>query len=189
MQDKSIFFTYSITLVNALLTIINLVISNNTYKLSKKKDFQENLYYLKLEAYNEITRYCYKCMEELSIQNNPINKIYDITDMDEWQDYCKTELDPLYKTVAEIENLSFKHYLILPSDFLEQINAFRFSCFQYLCNVQNLKDSTGTFSFGSELWNEYHILVNKFRKDLSIQELDKTLAKRIKGNINKFSSL
>jgi hypothetical protein len=67
----------TLTTINIFLTSITLVVGYLTYRFSKKKDFEDQLFQIKIEAYKEINEACFKAFQKLDVNSTPFVEMYD----------------------------------------------------------------------------------------------------------------
>lgn len=76
-------------LFGIILTLVNVVMTYFNLQHNRKKDFQDKLFQLKLDAYTELNEACYKSVIRLDINSTPFVQIYDFEKKDEWIKYCE----------------------------------------------------------------------------------------------------
>lgn len=79
MSNKQYF-----TILTIALTSIHGAISFSIFRYNRKKDFQDKLFLLKLDAYKELNEICYETLKRLDINSTPFVQLYDFTYKAEW---------------------------------------------------------------------------------------------------------
>lgn len=165
------FVTILLTLANVLITFFNM-------RYGRKKDFQDKLFNLKLDAYREINEAAYQATRRLQINSEPFNRIYDFKNKDEWAKFCEVNLNEQFKESFELQLLTYKHSLILPSIVVDKYHDFTGLCVAFVTMTHHF--DTGLIVENQDrLWEMYIDLLNEFRKDLRIEIIDSSLQKRV----------
>jgi hypothetical protein len=166
------------TLATITLTALNVGLTFFNLKYSRKKDFQDKLYQLKLDAYKELNESCYEATQRLDINSTPFVQIYDFKDKNEWTEYCKQNMGEQHHLSFNLQKLTYKNSLILPSDIVDKYHEFTNFCIAFVTSTYHF--DTGTIINNQDrLWELYTDLLNSFRKDLKIETIDGGLRQRI----------
>lgn len=167
-----------LTLFGIFLTLINIILTYFNLRFSRRKEFQDKLFQLKFEAYNELNNACYESVNRLDINSTPFVQIYDFKQKDEWVEYCENNMGNEYKQSHDIQRLMYKYSLILPSDIIEKYYEFTNACISFVTSCYHF-DSELISNNQNQLANLYVDLINKFRTDLNIDLIDGSLSRRI----------
>lgn len=170
------------TLCNIVLTSVTLTFTYFNYHHSRKKDFQDKLFQIKLDAYKELNARCYDAYLTLNINSAPFNEIYNIETKEEWDKYFDKEFMGLYKVGFELQEVIYSYAYLLPNDIIEKYYEYSNFCLGFVTmsahfNTGLIVDNTG------RLWEYYTDLVNSIRHDLKIEIIDKGLLKRVTNPI------
>jgi hypothetical protein len=171
-----------LTLCNSILTTAALSLAFFNYKHSRKKDFQDKLYQLKLDAYKELNAKCYEAYKQLNSNSWPFSEIYNIEIETEWDTFFVKEVSKLYHVGFELQELIYNHSHILPNEVIEAYNEFSNFCLGFVTKSAHydthlIVDSTG------RLWGIYTELIDIIRNDLHIEKVNKDLFKRMNNPI------
>lgn len=166
------------TLTTIILTTVNVGLTYFNLKYNRKKDFQDKLYQLKLDAYRELNESCYEATQRLDINSTPFVQIYDFKDKSEWTEYCKQNMGEQFIQSFDLQKLTFKNSLILPSDIVDKYHEFTNFCISFVTSSYHF-DQGLIINNQDRLWDLYTDLLNSFRKDLQIETIDGSLSKRI----------
>lgn len=169
----------TLTTINIFLTSITLVVGYLTYRFSKKKDFEDQLFQIKIEAYKEINEACFKAFQKLDVNSTPFVEMYDFKTENEWRKYYEKEVTPLFYIGFDIEKLVFKHTLFLPPGIVDKFDEYGQYCLSYITQFGHF-DSKLNCESSDRLWEMYTELLGLLREDLKVLELDKGLVSRIK---------
>ena len=166
------------TLVALLLTAANASLTYFNFRHNRKKDFQDKLYQLKLEAYKELNDACYLITRSLDINSSPFVEIYEFEDKKEWIKYCEQNMGNEISKGFDIQKLTYKYSLILPSNIIDKYYDFTNQCIAFVTMSYHF-DTSLIIHNQENLWDLYIELLNEFRKDLKIESIDSSLKKRI----------
>jgi hypothetical protein len=166
------------TLVTIVLTTANAVMTFLNLRYSRKKDFQDKLYQLKLDAYKELNDACYETTQRLDINSSPFVEIYDTKDKDEWLKYCETNMGEQISKSFDLQKLTYKYSLILPADIVDKYHEFTNKCISFV-TISYHFDTGLIIENQDRLWDLYIDILNSFRKDLEIDTIDGGLRQRI----------
>jgi hypothetical protein len=166
------------TLCNSILTTVALSLTYFNYRHSRKKDFQDKLYQIKLDAYKELNMKCYDAFKQLNINSSPFDEIYNIDTKPEWDIFFLREIPKLYYVGFQLQESIYNYAHILPNDVMESYYDFSNNCLSFVTNsahfnIELIIDST------DRIWKQYAELIDITRKDLSIEKVDKGLFKRM----------
>lgn len=167
-----------ITLCNTILTTAALTVTYFNYHHSRKKDFQDKLFQIKLDAYKELNAKCYDAYLKLNINSHPFNEVYNIISKTAWDIYFDKEITKLYHVGFNLQETIYSYSYLLPNDVIEKYYNFSSFCLSFITNSAHY--DTGLMSDTTEkLWENYTQLINLIRHDLNIEMIDKGLLKRI----------
>lgn len=121
-----------ITLSNTVLTTITLTLTYFNYHHSRKKDFQDKLFQIKLDAYKELNAKCYDAYLTLNINSEPFNEIYKIDTKDEWDRYFDKEFMGLYKVGFQLQETIYGYAYLLPNDVITKYYDFSNFCLGFV---------------------------------------------------------
>jgi len=170
------------TAITITLTIINAALIYFNLRHSRKKDFQDKLFQLKLDAYKEMNDACYSSIKRLDIESTPFVQIYDIKDKGEWTKYCENNMGEQFQKGFELLDLAYKYTFILPPSVVNKLHEFSNYCISFVTMTYHF--DTGLIIDNQErLWDLYTDLTNEFRKDLNIEIIDGSLRQRISSKI------
>lgn len=167
-----------LTSITVVLTLVNVIMTYFNLRYIRRKDFQDKLFLLKLDAYIELNEACYETTKRLEINTTPFVEIYDIENEEEWSKYCEKNMGEQFSKSFELQKLTYKHSLILPSDIVEKYHEFTNKSISYVTMVYHF-DAGLIIENQDLLWNLYIDLLNSFRKDLEIETIDGGLRQRI----------
>jgi hypothetical protein len=167
-----------LTLANIILTAITLTVVYFNYRHSREKDFQDNLYKIKVKSYKKIINQCLDVWQQLDINSTPFVQIYDFKNENEWTIYYEKEVTKLIHIGFDIQKTVFRETTFLPAKVMDTIFDFSNKCIRYVVIA-------GHFDTGLiiEKQDELHVLffevINSLRTDLGIEIIDESLQKRI----------
>jgi len=167
-----------ITSCNIVLTTITLTISYFSYHHSRKKDFQDKLFQIKLDAYKELNAKCYDAYLTLNINSAPFNEIYKIDTKEEWRKYFDKEFMTLYKVGFQLQKTIYGHAYLLPNDVITKYYDFSNFCLSFVTMAAHY-DAGLIIDSTDRMWDYYSDLVNLIRQDLKIEIINKGLLKRV----------
>ena len=168
-----------LTSVNIFLTSITFGVGYLTYKFSKKKDFEDKLFQIKIEAYKEINESCFKAFQKLDVNSTPLVEIYDFKKEKEWKKYYKKNVTKLFSVGLNLEKLVFKHTIFLPPKIVDKLDNYSQYCISFITQYSHFNQKLNVES-SDRLWEMYTELLGLLREDLKVLELDKGLVSRIK---------
>lgn len=174
--------TEILTTVNIGLTVITIAVSYANYTHIRQKNFQENLYKIKLEAYKKLIDQCLDTWRQLDINASPFVEIYDFDTKDEWEKYYEKEVGKLVHLGFDIQKTIFKETTFLPSKVMDTVFEFSNKCIRYVVIAAHF-DTGLIIERQDELHELFFEVVNVFRKDLGIEIIDESLKSRI-GEMN-----
>lgn len=172
----------TLTTINIFLTSITLGVGYLTYRFSKKKDFEDKLFQIKIDAFKEINDACFSAYQKLDVNSTPFVEMYDFKSEKEWRKYHKKKITPLFKIGIDIEKLVFKHTLFLPPKIVDKIDNYGQYCLSYITQYGHFDSGLNCESY-DRLWEMYTELLGLLREDLKVLELEKGLVSRIKRMI------
>ncbi len=171
-----------LTTVNIFLTVITIAVSYANYTHIRQKDFQDNLYKIKVEAYKKLIDQCLDTWRQLDINSTPFVQIYDFKTKEEWQAYYEQEVGKLVHLGFDIQKSIFRETTFLPSKVMDTVFAFSEKSIRYVVNAVHF--DTGVIVAGQdELHELFFDVVNAFRTDLGIEVINDSLKSRI-GEMN-----
>lgn len=150
-----------------------------TYKFSKKKDFEDKLFQIKIEAYKEINEACFKAFQKLDVNSTPLVEIYDFKNEKEWKNYYEKKVTKLFNIGFNLEKLTFKYTIFLPPEIVDKFDEYGQYCISYITQYSHFDSRLNCESY-DRLWEMYTELLGLLREDLKVLELDKGLVSRIK---------
>lgn len=166
------------TLINTLLTTLTLTISYFNYHHSRKKDFQDKLFQIKLDAYKDLNAKCYDAYLTLNINSTPFNKIYDFENKADWDVFFDKEFKGLYKVGFQLQESIYGYGYLLPNDVIEKYFDFSNFCLGFVTMSAHF-DTALIVDNSDRMWAYYIELLNLIRHDLKIEVIDKGLLKRV----------
>lgn len=177
MNSQTIF-----TLSTILLTSINVGLTYLNIKNSRRKEFQDKLFQLKLDAYKEMNDVCYNATKRLNVNSFPFCEIYNFKDKKEWENYCIKNMGEQFHLGFGMQDLTYKYSLILPKSVVEKYYDFTNYCINFITTTYHF--DTGLMIDNQErIWDLYNKLLNEFRKDLNIEIIDGGLQQRISSKM------
>lgn len=166
------------TFATIVLTAVNVVMTFFNLRHGKKKEFQDKLFQLKLDAYKELNNSCYETTQRLDINSSPFVEIYDTKDEDQWVKHCKANMREQISKSFDLNKLIYKYSLILPSEIINKYHEFTNESISFV--TMSYHFNTGLIIENQDrLWGLYIDILNSFRKDLEIDMIDSGLRKRI----------
>lgn len=174
--------TEILTLTNIVLTAIAIAVTYANYTHIREKDFQDNLYKTKVEAYRTLIEQCVDIWRQLDINSTPFVQIYDVKDEAQWMEYFLKEIHPLYHLAFDLQKEIFRHTTFLPSKVMDKVFEFSEECLSYITTASHF-DTGLIIQRQDELHDLFFELVNTLRSDLGIELIDESLNRRI-GEIN-----
>lgn len=168
----------SLPVISAVITTANVVMTYFNFQHGRKKDFQDKLFQLKLDACKELNDACYEATVRLDINSSPFVQIYDTPTKQEWLTYCQENMGEEIIKGFDMQRLAYKNAFILPAEIVDNYLAFTYQCIAYVKNSYHF-DQELIVENQDQLWELYLKLVNSFRKDLDINTIDWGLRKRI----------
>ena len=169
----------TLTTINIILTSMTLVVGYLTYRFSKKKDFEDKLFQIKIEAYKEINNACFKAFQKLDVNSTPFIELYDFKTKEKWEKYYEKNIIPYYNVGIGIEKLVFKHSLFLPQEIVGKVDEYGQFCLSYVTQYSHFNSGLNCESH-DRLWELYTELLGLFKENLHVLELDQGLVSRIK---------
>lgn len=166
------------TSITILLTSVNVALIYFSLRQSRRKDFEDKLFQIKLEAYQDLNKFCHENIKRLSINSTPFVEIYDYKDEKEWGEYCVKNMDEQFIKGFELQDLTFKYSLLLPSKIVDKFYDFSNMCIHFVTMSYHF-DTGLIINNQDRLWDLYIDLINEFRKDLDIDIIDGGLRQRI----------
>ena len=169
-----------ITLGNAVLTAVTLTISYFNYHYSRKKDFQDKLFQIKLDAYKELNAKCYDAFRTLNILSSPFSEIYNFeeNEKEKWDEFFQKEISKLYHVGFKLQETIYGYAHLLPNSVIEQYYEFSNFCLGFVTMSAHF-DAGLIINNTDRLWGYYTDLLNTIREDLKIETIDKGLLKRV----------
>lgn len=171
-----------LTMVNIFLTVITIAVSYANYTHTRQKEFQENLYKIKIETYKKIIEQCHDAWHQLDINSTPFVEIYSIKEKHDWEIYYKKEVVKLIHLGFDIEKIIFKETMFLPTKVMDKVYEFATKCIRYVVIASHF-DTGLIIEHQDELHELFFEVVNAFRNDLGIEIIDESLKSRI-GEMN-----
>ena len=173
MKTQTIF-----TLSTILLTSINVGLTYLNIRNGRRKEFEDKLFQLKLDAYNEMNQVCYEAIKRLDINSSPFCDIYNFKEKEEWEKHYTENVNEQLHYGFEMRDLIFKYTLIIPSTIISKYEIFTNHCINYvtICahfDIEMIMDKENKIS------DLYYDLLNDFRIDLKIDIIDGGLRQRI----------
>lgn len=166
------------TILSIAFTAINVAISFSIFKYNRKKDFQDKLFQIKLDAYKELNEICYETLKRLDINSTPFVQIYDFTNKEEWVEYCEKEMGEQIVLSFALKDFAYKYSLVLPTKILDQFNIFTNASLSFITMSYHF-DTGYIIENQQKLHDIYWELLNMYRKDLNIESIDIDLKKRL----------
>lgn len=170
------------TSVIIILTTINAGITFFNLKFSRRKDFQDKLFQIKLDAFNEMNMACYEATKFLSTNCSPFAEIYKIEEKKDWEIYFQETISVEYHKYFDLQNLTYKYSLVLPPKVVDQYHEFTNRCLSYITMSFHF-DAGLLIDSQDKLWENYINLLNEFRGDLKIEKIDGGLRNRLSSKI------
>jgi len=167
-----------ITLSNTVLTTVTLALAYFNYSHSRKKDFQDKLYQLKLDAYKDLNAKCYDAYLALSSNAEPFDQLNEIDTPEEWDKVLGKASSKLYKIGYGLQESFFGYAYLLPDKVLDQYHEYSNFCIGFATMAFHY-DTVLIADNTDRLWDYYTGLVNLIRQDLNIEVIDKGLLKRV----------
>lgn len=118
-----------------LLTLGNVILGFYTFRNTRTKDSQQQLFDLKIAGYNALRDACHDLVKRLDISQAPFSEIYNYLEKDKWVEYCETHLGNEIIAGFALQNVIEKHALYLPEKVSEEFMAFSFECIGFVKNV------------------------------------------------------
>lgn len=171
-----------LTTINIFLTVITFAVTYANYTHLREKDFQENLYKIKVEAYQNLIEQCLDSWRQLDINAAPFVQIYDFKTKADWEDYYQKEVSGLTHLGFNIQKTIFKEATFLPSKVMETVFEFSNICVRYVVVAVHF-DTGLIIEKQDELHELFFEVVNAFRTDLEIEVINESLKSRI-GEMN-----
>ncbi|TFF37889.1 hypothetical protein [Mucilaginibacter psychrotolerans] len=166
------------TLCNTILTTVTLTVTYFNYHHLRKKDFQDKLFQIKLDAYRDLNAKCYDAYLTLNINSEPFNEIYNIETKEEWDKYFEKEFMGLYKVGFGLQESIYGYAYLLPTAVIEKYYDFSNFCLGFV--TMSAHFDTGLIVDNTDrMWGYYAELLNLIRHDLKIEVIDKGLLKRV----------
>ncbi len=170
------------TMTALVLTLVNVLLTYSNFRHNRKKDFQDRLFSLKIEAYNVLNEACYFRLKDLDINSTPFVQIYDYKDDKTWQKYCEKSMGPEIVAGFKLRNLIYAQAIYLPSDVLNRFLEFADDCISFVSQAYNF-DTEHIINRQDALERAYVTLVNEIRMDLKIEVIDSGLQRRLSSKI------
>ena len=175
---------FSINLVTLYVAVGTLILTGwnylTTYNLSRKKDFQEKLYNLKLEAYRAIIESCSLCYKKIEHFIFIIDDFEDTDELNEWVFAHEKKISGIYKCANELEDVIYKELIVIPGrsrdaafHIADRVNHFGTNVFGHHYNEAHI--------VADDIFLLYHDLIELFSDDLGVPEIDSQLQLRIRG--------
>ena len=177
MKAQTIF-----TLSTILLTSINVALTYFNIRHSRNKEFQDKLFQLKFDAYNEMNQVCYAAIKRLDINSSPFCEIYNFKEKKEWEKYFTERINEQLHFGFEMRDLIFKYTLIIPASIISKYEIFTNHCINYIVVCTHF-DTEKIMDKEEKISNLYYDLLNEFRTDLKIDIIDGGLRQRITSKI------
>ena len=172
----------TLTIVNIILTIVTIAVSYANYTHIREKDFHDNLYKTKVEAYKKLIDQCVDVWKQLDINSTPFVQIYEIKDPEEWKEYYLKEVSKLFHLGFDLQKEIFKHTTFLPSKVMDKVFEFSEQCLSYVTIASHF-DTGLIIERQDELHELFFEVVNTLRSDLGIEVINESLKSRI-GEMN-----
>jgi hypothetical protein len=168
----------AIALCNTILTIITLTVTYFNFRHSRKKDFQNKLFQIKLDAYKDLSTKCYDAYLTLDINSTPFNEIYKIETKEDWDSYFVKEITPLYQVGFKLQKSIYAYAYLLPDNIIEQYYAFSNLCLSLVTSSAHF-DTELIINNSDQLFEDYVALVKLIKQDLKIEVINKGLLNRV----------
>lgn len=172
----------NLTIVNIILTSATLTVAWLVYRHSRKKDFQDNLFKIKIEAYKEINDLCYKAYRQLDPTNTPFTQIYDFKEKTEWLVYYTSEVTKMYRVGRQLEKSVYKHCIFLPQNITDKLHEYAGICTSYVTQFAHF-DTGLNCETHDRIWELYVDLFSVMRDDLKVERIDRDLLDRITDKV------
>jgi hypothetical protein len=166
------------TIITILLTAINAFMTYINFRHNRKKEFQEKLFELKLEAFNEINQVCLNAIRRLDINSSPFNEIYEYKNLEAWEEYCEKNIGEQFIKSLDMKDLTYKYGIIIPPCILDKYHEFANLCVAYVTTSTHFETKL-IVNLQEKLHNHYIDILNEFRTDLKIETIDDSLKNRL----------
>lgn len=169
-------------IINIVLTTATLTVAWLVYRHSRKKDFQDSLFKIKLDAYKEINDLCYTAYRQLDPNNSPFAEIYDFRNKSEWQTFYMTNVTKMYSVGRQLEKSVYKHCIFLPQDITDKLHEYAGICTFYVTQFAHF-DTGLNCETHDRIWELYVDLFSAMRDDLKVERIDRDLLDRITDKV------
>lgn len=172
-----------INIINVFFLAVNAIILYFTVIYGRKKDFEDDLYKRKLDAYNFLSNECYQLYKRLDINSTPFVHIYDIETEEEWIKHCTNNMNELHHLGFDLQDTIYKYAVYLPNPVIDKLINFSNHCLSFVTMSYHF-DTELIIKNQDHLWDLYLNLLTEFRKDLSIEAIDHSLRERMTETMN-----
>lgn len=166
-----------VTLIGIFATFVMSLIN---YWHNKRKDLEEKLYDVKVEAYRQLSNTAFILIEKLRIQGYPFSEIKKPYHANEMEEYFNKEYHTMENTISESKKIGQHYMVFLPNGALNNYFHFISSCEIYVIKGQDFNYDL-LYDLKSRCLMDYYKMIDFFRNDLGIDKLDESLKKRLKS--------
>lgn len=168
-------------IANIILTFINVILTYFNFSTSRKKDFEDKLYQLKIDIYQDLSHKLQSHILRLDINQEPFIKLYEIRDNKKWTKYLQNTTADIIGDTIDIQNEIFKHYHILPQKVIQKYSELTELFLGFIAQSYH-GDSGILIGVQDKVWDKYYDFLKTLRNDLKIEEIDSSLNERISSS-------
>lgn len=168
----------AIQLFTLLFSFGALLISALVYWSEKRKTFEDQLFSIKTQRYDEIQATCY----QIWINLDPVSEPYDNLDpklgREHREAFFQLHINPHFEEVFKLDALKSKAIIYLPFEIIQAIDEYYAVAARFLTEAVNF-DTTSLIKLHDLLTEKYYHILDLIRSDLKVDHIAKGLNSRL----------
>jgi hypothetical protein len=175
------FFTLAFSFAAGIFSLYN-------YLDNRRKDFEDQLFKIKLELYNTINDHSYEVISAFDVSADPFETLFNINDPEQKERWYIKQIAPLMDYCFRLESTVHKSSIYIPSNVLEELFIL-ISLAKQLIAKSGTLSSKDVIDLADRLIRQWTIVQVKIRADLKIEKLDQGLNSRIMSSIRNMNPI
>ena len=169
--------------INIVILGFNGLVIYWTFYRAKNKDFEKHLFDKKLNAYEKINVECSKIFDRIDVNSSPFVEIYDCKSKKEWEKYYEKNIAKMCGIgIRYFEKVQADYGLIISNKVLSSLDEFITISTRFTVEAHHF-DTGILVDKQDRAYNLLDNLRQEMRKDLKLEEIDKSLRNRLKRKI------